>query len=296
MSAPGRPKRELLPLGGTARSAKGAPIRAPGRPKRELLPLGGTARSAKGAHMTTAPLRFRPRLVPTIAALLVIVVGVGAGRWQQSRMHAKEVLRSQYDEAARAAPVALASLPQPTDWASLQFRAVVATGGYMASRQFFIDNRIVAGRAGFHVVTPLALPDGRVVLVNRGWVGQRASRSILPDAPPPAGEVTVTGRLSTPPAKYLELQPETTRGPIRQNLDPARFAAATGLAVLPVVVEATAAPVPDDGLVRSWPAPDFGVETHRIYMVQWYVFALLAAGLWLWFHRPRGWRSAGSRA
>jgi len=28
MSAPGRPKRELLPLGGTARSAKGAPIGA----------------------------------------------------------------------------------------------------------------------------------------------------------------------------------------------------------------------------------------------------------------------------
>jgi len=30
MSAPGRPKRELLPLGGKARSAKGAPMRAPG--------------------------------------------------------------------------------------------------------------------------------------------------------------------------------------------------------------------------------------------------------------------------
>ena len=73
------------------------------------------------------------------------------------------------------------------------------------------------------------------------------------------------------------MQPETTRGPIRQNLDPARFAAATGLAVLPVVVEATAAPIPDDGLVRAWPAPDFGVDTHRIYMVQWYAFALLAA-------------------
>ena len=49
MSAPGRPKRELLPLGGTARSAKGAPLSAPGRPKRELLPRGGKARSAKGA-------------------------------------------------------------------------------------------------------------------------------------------------------------------------------------------------------------------------------------------------------
>jgi len=50
MSAPGRPKREWLPLGGTARSAKGAPIRAPGRPKREWIPFGGTARSTKGTQ------------------------------------------------------------------------------------------------------------------------------------------------------------------------------------------------------------------------------------------------------
>jgi surfeit locus 1 family protein len=56
---------------------------------------------------------------------------------------------------------------------------------------------------------------------------------------------------------------------------------------LPAVIEATAAPVPDDGLLRDWPAPDFGIETHRIYMVQWYAFAVLAAALWFWFHRPR---------
>jgi hypothetical protein len=54
MSAQGRPKRELLPLGGKARSAKGAPMSAQGRPKRELLPLGGKARSAKGAPMSAA--------------------------------------------------------------------------------------------------------------------------------------------------------------------------------------------------------------------------------------------------
>mgnify|MGYP000476319038 CR=1 FL=1 len=38
-----------------------------------------------------------------------------------------------------------------------------------------------------------------------------------------------------------------------------------------------------DRLVRNWPAPDFGIEKHRIYMVQWYAFALLAAGLSLMF-------------
>jgi len=41
--------------------------------------------------------------------------------------------------------------------------------------------------------------------------------------------------------------------------------------------------------VRQWPAPDAGVDTHRIYMWQWYAFALLAAVLWLGFALRR-WR------
>ena len=43
-----------------------------------------------------------------------------------------------------------------------------------------------------------------------------------------------------------------------------------------VLVEATQAPVPDDGLVRDFAAPDLGVATHRMYMLQWYTFAALA--------------------
>jgi hypothetical protein len=52
MSAKGRPERESLPLGGTARSAKGAHSCAKGRPERESLPPAGTARSAKGARVS----------------------------------------------------------------------------------------------------------------------------------------------------------------------------------------------------------------------------------------------------
>jgi surfeit locus 1 family protein len=202
-------------------------------------------------------------------------------------MHAKQELRAQYDAAARAVPVSLASLPIDADWTALRYRAVAATGEYLPQQQIFIDNKVQAGRVGYHVVTPLKLSDGRVVLVDRGWIPLHASRSELPDAPPPVGQVTVHGRIAFAPSAYLELKADATPGPIRQNLDPARFAAATGLSVLPAIIEAIAAPAPDDGLVRAWPAPDFGIETHRIYMVQWYAFALLAIGLWLWFHRPR---------
>jgi hypothetical protein len=39
-----------------------------------------------------------------------------------------------------------------------------------------------------------------------------------------------------------------------------------------IVVEQTAPASVTDNLVRNWPAPDFGIEKHRIYMMQWYLF------------------------
>ena len=236
---------------------------------------------------TRAPWRFRPRALPTLAMLVAVVVCAAAGRWQQGRMQEKEMLRAQMDAALRMAPVALASLPGAAEWTALRYRPVVADGVYRGQAQILIDNKVHHGRAGYHVVAPLELPDGRAVLVNRGWVAQGASRAALPDVPPPGGSVTVEGRVAVPPAGYLELEAEAA-GTVWQNLDPPRFASATGIAVLPVVIEQTAAPTPDDGLVRAWPAPDFGVDKHRIYMVQWYAFATLAIVLWLVLnvHRP----------
>jgi surfeit locus 1 family protein len=223
--------------------------------------------------------RFRPRLLPTLAALAAVAVFVAAGNWQRARMEAKEALRAQFDAVARAAPLDLAALPAATDWGALRYRPVAAAGEFDAQRQILIDNRIHAGRAGYDVVTPLALGDGRFVLVDRGWIAQGASRAALPAAPPPAGRVSVVGRVALPTTGYLELKADNAPGAVWQNLDPARFGAATGLRVLPAVVEQTAGTA--DGLVRDRPAPDFGIDTHRIYMMQWYAFAVLAVALWL---------------
>lgn len=228
------------------------------------------------------PRRFRPGALPTLVTVAAVAVFVVAGNWQRSRMQEKAALRAQLDAASRATPVALAGLPTASDWPAFRYRPIVAIGEYDARRQIFIDNKVQGGRVGYHVVTPLQQADGRVVLVNRGWVAQRASRTDLPDAPPPAGAVTVEGRLAIPAVGYLELGPEATSGPVWQNLDPSRFAAATGVAVLPAVVEQTTAP--DDGLVRDWPPPDFGIDKHWIYMLQWYAFAALGIILWLVFN------------
>jgi cytochrome oxidase assembly protein ShyY1 len=39
--------------------------------------------------------------------------------------------------------------------------------------------------------------------------------------------------------------------------------------------------IPADDLLREWPQPEFGIESHISYMVQWYSLAALAFVLWL---------------
>jgi surfeit locus 1 family protein len=138
------------------------------------------------------------------------------------------------------------------------------------------------GRVGFDVVAPLDLADGRVVLVDRGWIAAGASRRDLPSPPVPAGNVKITGRIDIPPGKYFELgDRDAVPGRVWQHLDPARFATASGVDVLPIVVEALGRN--DGGLVRDWPLPEPDSGRNLSYMLQWYTFAAMAAGLWAWF-------------
>jgi surfeit locus 1 family protein len=221
--------------------------------------------------------QFRPTLWPTLGLIALILATVSLGNWQRHRAEEKEALRAQYDLAAHEPPMQLAATA--TDAVALRFHLVRASGSFDARAQVLIDNKVHAGQPGYHVVTPLKLAGGGYVLVDRGWVAVGARRSELPRVPPPTGTVTLEGRLNLPPARYLELRADNAAGPVWQNLDIARIAAASGLSLLPYIVEqASESP---DGLVRDWPAPDFGIDQHRSYMVQWYSFGLLGCVLWL---------------
>jgi surfeit locus 1 family protein len=220
---------------------------------------------------------FRPTLWPTLGLIVLIAVTVSLGNWQRHRSEEKEALRAQYDLAASAPSIQL--IGAMTDASALRFHRVRAAGEFDARAQVLIDNKVHAGQPGYHVVTPMKLAGGGYVLVDRGWVAAGARRSELPRVPPSIGMVTVEGRVNVPPARYLELRADTAAGPVWQNLDIARIAAASGLPLLPYIVEQTGEP--SDALVRDWPAPDFGIEQHRSYMLQWYSFGLLGCVLWL---------------
>jgi surfeit locus 1 family protein len=224
--------------------------------------------------------RFRPGRWPTLATIAFCALAIGLGNWQRHRAAEKDALAADYAAASRQPP---AELPAGDDDATrLRYRTVRIAGEYDAARQIFIDNQVHAGRAGFDVVAPLRLAgSSRYVLVDRGWIAQGTRRAELPIVPPPTGTLTVVGRVNLPPQHYLELERENAAGALWENLDVQRIAAATGLDLLPVVVEQLDPVVPTDALVRDWPASDLGAQQNFSYMIQWYSFAAVAAGLWL---------------
>ena len=82
-----------------------------------------------------------------------------------------------------------------------------------------------------------------------------------------------------PQGSPYQLAADATSGPLRQHLVPQRIAEETGLALQPIVMLQTSAAA--DGLVRDWPKPDAGVNTHLAYALQWYVMAFVIAAMWI---------------
>ena len=122
----------------------------------------------------------------TAAALLVFIV---LGRWQWERGVLKDALASQFaqggDLVTDLGPQGTRDLPRYTQ--------VRVRGEWMADRQFLLDNRTRDGRAGYEVLTPLQLEDGREVLVNRGWIPFGGRRDQLPDVASGLPSVPVQG-------------------------------------------------------------------------------------------------------
>ena len=226
-----------------------------------------------------------------LAAVLGMAVTARMGWWQLDRAAQKEALQAAMQLQATAPAVSAADLAGDMAAAASQAqRRSTLQGHWLAEATIYLENRQMRGRPGFFVVTPLRLPSGDAVLVQRGWIPRDlADRTRLVPVSTPPGEVTVHGRIAPWPSRLTELGADAT-GPIRQNLDFATYSAETRLALRPLsVVELPVPASADDGLLRDWPQPAVDVHKHYGYAVQWFLLCALIAGLYAWFQilRPR---------
>ncbi len=173
-----------------------------------------------------------------------------------------------------------------------RFQRVSLIGRFDADHQFLLDNRTYDGRAGYEVLTPLNRPDGRILLVDRGWVPFTGLRERLPGvAIESHGLVTVTGRTDNLPSAGLESGraapalekggwPKVTSYPTMSELS-----AALRQPLEPRIVLLDAKE--PDGYVRDWHPPGMQPLRHWSYAIQWWGFAALVLVFWAILSRRR---------
>lgn len=161
---------------------------------------------------------------------------------------------------------------------------VTFAGTYRSEDQVLVRTRPRAGQVGFEILVPLQLDQGIAVVVNRGWVPTGEARD-FPDQipPPPAGEVTVVGRLKppeptlrgrgAPQGQLSSIDIETYQRVVDQPLETSFY----------VQLVSEDPPAEVSAFPALKPVPNEG--PHLSYTLQWFVFVLLAVAAYGWLLR-----------
>lgn len=233
-------------------------------------------------------------IVGHLLALSAVVAFTQFGFWQLRR-HDQRMERNAAIEARLAGPATtLAEALAAADAARergegdavdpLEYRPVRLEGVFDPSGEVLKRPVVRDGSPGFHVVTPLVLPGGDAVFVDRGWVPQAFDRVPVEAAAPPAGAVEVVGWVfpseSPPTGAFAALAPrDPPSGRLTQvaYVDVERLADQVAYPLLDVlVVESRPAA---DAASSPWPVPPptptVSLGPHLGYALQWFAFVVV---------------------
>jgi len=117
-------------------------------------------------------MNFRPTFWPTVFTVPAVLLMLGLSVWQVQRLYWKEGLIAERTSRIGAPAMALPGTAAlgAADLAGLEYRHVQAQGQFLNDKEIFLGARTFEGDAGYHVITPFRLADGRAVLVDRGWI------------------------------------------------------------------------------------------------------------------------------
>ncbi|WP_103255512.1 SURF1 family protein [Tabrizicola aquatica] len=220
---------------------------------------------------------MRRYVFPIMLGVAGVAVLMCLGFWQLDRMEEKRVYLDEIEARITNAPIPLPAAPEE---AAHKFQAVVAEGQFTGN---YLE--VLAGQTGASpgvlVIEAFALPDGRKIMVQRGFVADDARA-----APRPPREARVEGNLHWP----QDTNSSTPAPDARTGLWFARDvpAMAAKLGTEPTLIVASAptgdgiAPVPVD--TSTIP------NNHWGYAIQWFLLAATWAGMTvflLWRIRAR---------
>jgi len=215
--------------------------------------------------------------------IVLVVVMILLGFWQlrrhEERATFNAAVRERSQEAPRTPDDILALDPDVTN---LEWYPVIAQGTYLADEDLLLVNVSQDGRAGVDPVSVLQLADGRVLVVNRGFI------PLTETAPaPPRGEVTVIGRLRASNERKRGELSDAATGNLReiQRIDLDRLSTQLPGPVLPFYVDLLVSTPADDPMLSRVADPALTIGSHLSYTGQWWIFSLCAVIAWVFIVR-----------
>jgi surfeit locus 1 family protein len=232
-------------------------------------------------------------LWPTLAALAALVLLISLGNWQMQRLAWKDGLVAAIAVRAHADPVTLAAAEErAAGGEDAEYTRVTVEGQFLHDREIHLYALDDADGPGFHVITPLRLPDGSVTLVNRGFVPNDLKDASTRSAGQLRGDVKITGLLRHPDQQRMFDPDNDPRRNIWfwRDID-AMAAAATGSDGTPVhrfIVDAELDPAAPGGWPKGGVTRLALPNRHFEYALTWYglaaalvaVFAVFAVHKW----------------
>jgi cytochrome oxidase assembly protein ShyY1 len=226
-----------------------------------------------------------PRWVTiTLLAIAIIVLFSFFGRWQLHRWDSRGTRVVPADMRPAVPLDQLVTPDAPVPGGDIG-RQTVTTGTYDAAHQILVADRPQGGQPGAWVVTPLQPASGTAALVVRGWT----PAGVAPAAPP-AGQVTVTGRVyasEDPPPVGDQASAPLPPGQVRE-VNNAELAAVVPYRILDGYV-LRAATTPSESLtavgVPLNETDSGGGLRNLLYAIQWWLFA--AAVVYFWWKLVR---------
>lgn len=215
----------------------------------------------------------------TVLVIVLATAFINLGGWQARRLEERRASNALIvaHENAPIVPAAAVFTRPITD--ADEWQRVTVTGVYDAAHQYQVRYRSNRGQPGQEVVTPLRAADGRVYLVDRGFIARPKGEGLLETLPPPpTGTVTVVGHV-----RRDEMGPEVARVPSQGRIrliDSQAIATDLGHPVVAGYIGLlTSEPEQEGGLVPvALPVLDEG--PHFWYAVQWYMFTGFAVVGW----------------
>ncbi|WP_345750036.1 SURF1 family cytochrome oxidase biogenesis protein [Microbacterium rhizophilus] len=212
-----------------------------------------------------------------VYALIAVLFAIACGflsHWQFSRNEERATMLALVAANYDADPLPVEDVLDRGFAPGDEWHPVLLTGRYLADDQLLVRNRAQGGTSAFEVLVPFELADGRIVVIDRGWVapGEDAVPDDVPAAPD--GEVTVIARLrpGEPLPSSGRSAPNGQLPTIHLPSVAERTGPQTETAFYGLMVTEDPAPAARPSELAA-PTDDPG--PHLSYAIQWILFAIM---------------------